>query len=92
MGDATAGQENLRSFEASGNLQAKRCYERFFSHNNNNNNNNNNNIFIFFRQGTLQLHRYLSTMFAVPLLLRKINNVTLFIPISGRKRDTREAV
>ena len=57
-----------------------------------NNNNNNNNIFIFFRQGTRQLHGYLSTMFAVPLLLRIINNVTLFIPISGRKRDTREAM
>ena len=56
-----------------------------------NNNNNNNNIFIFFRQGTRQLHGYLSTTFAVPLLLRNINNVTLFILISGRKRDTREA-
>ena len=53
---------------------------------------NNNNIFIFFRQGTRQLHQCLSTMFSVPLLLRKNNNVTLFIPISGRKRDTREAV
>ena len=58
----------------------------------NNNNNNNNNIFIFFRQGTRQLHRYLSTTFAVPLLLRKINNVTIFVSISSRKRDTREAV
>ena len=55
-------------------------------------NNNNNNIFIFFQQGTRQLHRYISTTFAVPLRLRKINNVTLFVPISGRKRDTREAV
>ena len=60
-------------------------------HYNNNNNNNNNNIFIFFRQSTRRLHGYLSTSFAVPLLLRNINNVTLFIPISSRKRDTREA-
>ena len=59
---------------------------------NNNNNNNNNNIFIFFRQGTRQLHRYLLTMFAVPLLLCKVNNVAIFVPISSRKRDTREAV
>ena len=57
-----------------------------------NNNNNNNNIFIFFRQGTHQLHRYLLTTFAVPLLLRKVNNVAIFVPISSRKRDTREAV
>ena len=56
------------------------------------NNNNNNNIFIFFRQGTRQLHRYLLTTFAVPLLLRKVNNVAIFVPISSRKRDTHEAV
>ena len=56
------------------------------------NNNNNNNIFIFFRQGTHQLHQYLLTTFAVPLLLRKVNNVAIFVPISSRKRDTREAV
>ena len=42
--------------------------------NNNNNNNNNNNIFIFFRHSTRRLHGYLSTSFAVPLLLRNINN------------------
>ena len=32
------------------------------------------------------------TMFAVPLLLRKVNNVAIFVPISSRKRDTHEAV
>ena len=49
-------------------------------------------MFIFFRQGTRQLHRYLLTTFAVPLLLRKVNNVAIFVPISSRKRDTHEAV
>ena len=33
----------------------------------------------------------LSTSFAVPLFVRNINNVTLFVPIHSRKRDTREA-